>query len=197
MLSSLKTDAASSPNGIPPRFLEFADELVPVFCHLFCLILNSCTYPSSWKHALVQHVPKKGDCSNSFNYCPIALALTVAKVFETLLNFHFIKHLESINLLSDYQYGFSKARPTGDLLSHLTHIRSFSLDISKVFDRVEHKVLLAKLPAYGFTPSFCKLISSLLSDRFMPVFVDCATSASFPVSSGVPQGLVLSPKLFS
>ena len=102
MLSSLKTDAASSPNGIPPRFLEFADELVPVFCRLFCLILNACTYPSSWKHALVQPVPKKGDCSNSSNYCPIALALAVVKVFETLLNSHFIKHLESINLLSDH-----------------------------------------------------------------------------------------------
>ena len=56
---------------------------------------------------------------------------------------------------------------------------------------VWHKALLAKLPAYGFTPSFCKLISSFLS-----VVVDSATSASFPVSSGVPQGSVLSPTLF-
>ena len=69
-------------------------------------------------------------------------------------------------------------------------------DISKAFDRVWHKALFAKLPAYGFTPSFCKLISSLLSNRFISVVVDGATSASFPISSGVPLGSVLSPTLF-
>ena len=71
-----------------------------------------------------------------------------------------------------------------------------ALDISKAFDRVWHKALLAKLPAYGFTPSFCKLISSFLSNHFISVVVDGATSASFPVSSGAPQGSVLSPTLF-
>ena len=71
-----------------------------------------------------------------------------------------------------------------------------TLDISKAFDRVWHKALLAKLPAYGFIPSFCKLISSFLSNCFISVVVDSPTSASFPVSSGVPQGSVLLPTLF-
>ena len=123
VLRSLKTDKASGLDGIPPRFLkEFADELGVVLCHLFHLILISCTYPSSWKHTLVQSVSKKGDHSNPSNYRPIALILAVAKVFEILLNFHFIKHLESNNILSDHQYGFRKARSTGDLLSYLIHV---------------------------------------------------------------------------
>ena len=173
---------------------------MPVLCHLFRLILISCTYPSSCKQALVQPVNKKRDHSNPSNYSPTALTLAVTKVFKTLLNSHFIKLLESNNILSDHQYGFRKARSTGDLLFYLTHawsssLRNFgesfvvALDISKAFDRVCHKVLLAKLPAYGFTPSFCKLISSSLSNCFIAVVVHNATSASFPVSSGVLQGL--------
>ena len=49
---------------------------------------------------------------------------------------------------------------------------------------------------YGFTPSFCKLISSFLSNHFISFVVDGTIPASFPVSSGVPQGSVLSPTLF-
>ena len=86
VLRFLKTGKASGPDGIPPRFLkEFADELAPVLCCLFRLILISCTYPSSWKHALVQPVPKKGDHCNPSNYRPIALTSAVAKVFELCL----------------------------------------------------------------------------------------------------------------
>ena len=71
VLHSLKTNKASGPDGIPPRFLkEFADELAPVLCRLFCLILISCTYPSSWKHALVHPVPMKGDRSNPSQLSP-------------------------------------------------------------------------------------------------------------------------------
>ena len=166
VLRSSRTDKASGPDGIPPRFLEeFAHELAPVLCCLFRLILISCTYPPFRKHALVQPVPKKGDRSNPSNYHHIALTSAAAKVLETLLNSHFIKHLESNNLFSDHQYGFCKARSTGDLLSYLTYVWSSSLrnfgesfvialDISKAFDRVWHKALLAKLPAYGFIISF-------------------------------------------
>ena len=153
LLRSLKTDQASGPDGIPSRFLkEFADELAPVLCRIFRLVLIFCTYPSSWKHALVQPVPKKGDRSN---HRPIALTSAVAKVFETLLN-PTSSNISNQNLLSDHQYGFRKERSTGDL-SYLTHtwsssLRSFgesfvvALDISKAFDRVWYKALLAKLP---------------------------------------------------
>ena len=170
-------------------FLFLALILLLGSMHLFSLFLRRVTTPAPPTIALL---------------LSLWLLLRLSKLW---LNSHFIKHLESNNLLSDHQYGFRKARSTGDLLSYLTHawsssLRNFresfvvALDISKAFDRVWHKALLAKLPAYGFTPSFCKLISSFLSNRFISVVVDGATSAAFPVSSCVPQGSVLSPTLF-
>ena len=86
----------------------------------------------------------------------------------------------------------SKARLTDDLLSDFTHLWSSSprifkeshvvlLEISKAFDRVWHKSLLAKPPSYGFTPPLCNLISSLLSDLFISVTVGCAASTTFRV----------------
>ena len=208
VLLNLETKKAFGPDGIPPRVLkECAHELSPMLSRLFRLILKTGIYPSSWKHVLVQPVPKKGDRSNPSNYRPIALTSTISKVFETLLNAHFLRHLESHSLLSDHQYGFRKARSTGDILSYLTHVWSSSLrdygetfaialDISKAFDRVWHKALFAKLPSFGFPPSLCKLILSFLSNRSISVRVDGASSEPFPISSGVPQGSVLSPTLF-
>ena len=84
----------------------------------------------------------------------------------------------------------------GDHLLGTSENHSSSLLISLRHLAVWHNALLAKLPAYGFTPSFCKLITSFLSNRFISVAIDEATSASLPVSSGVPHGSVLSPTLF-
>ena len=70
------------------------------------------------------------------------------------------------------------------------------LDISKAFDRVWHAPLLSKLPSFGFPPFFCLLISSFLSNRSISDVVDGATSSSFSVNSGFPQGSVLSIPIF-
>ena len=70
------------------------------------------------------------------------------------------------------------------------------LDFSKVFDRVPHQRLLAKINHYGIQGQTYKWIESFLSDRSQQVIVDGAVSDKAPVVSGVPQGTVLGPLLF-
>jgi retron-type reverse transcriptase len=161
ILKSMNVRKASGPDGIPPRVLrECASELAPVLVQLFSLCLNTNTFPLCWKRAFVQPIPKKGSRSDPSNYRPIALTCVLSKIFETLLNSHFLDHLESHSLLSDHQYGFRRSRSTGDILSYLTDLwssalRDFgescvvALDISKAFDRVWHASLLSKLPSFS------------------------------------------------
>ena len=71
------------------------------------------------------------------------------------------------------------------------------LDISKAFDTVNHNLLLAKLSKLGLSPSAIAWFESYLSDRCQVTRVgDSFSSLGFP-NSGVPQGSVLGPSLFS
>jgi len=45
-------------------------------------------------------------------------------------------------------------------------IGAIIMDLSKAFDTINHKLLLSKLEAYGFSPSAVKLIRSYLSIVF-------------------------------
>ncbi len=167
--------------------------------------LSTSTFPSCWKYAYIQLVPKKGDRSNPSNYRPIALLSCFSKAFETILNRKMLKHLSAPNL-SDRQYGFLKGRSTRDLafftnsssssLCRFGETFAFVLDMSKAFDRVWHKSLLSKLPSFGFYPSLCSFISRFLSGRSISAIVDRHCSTPKPINSGVPQGSVLSPTLY-
>ena len=69
-----------------------------------------------------------------------------------------------------------------------------SLYISKAFDRVWHKGLLATLAMFGLHNNLIKWIASFLSNRSIAIRVDGFLSDS--INSGVPQGSVISPVLF-
>ncbi len=126
-LSGLNPQKAYGPDGVPPIILtNCASVLRPCLVQLFRLCLSTSTFPSFWKYAYVQLVPKKGDRSNPSSYRPIALLSCLSKAFESILNRKIQKHLSTFDLLSDSQYGFRKGGSTGDLLSLLTDSLSSS-----------------------------------------------------------------------
>ena len=71
-----------------------------------------------------------------------------------------------------------------------------SLDISKAFNRIWHKGLLAKLSMFGLHQTLIKWIGSFLSDWSIAVRVDGFLSNLHSINAGVPQGSVISPVLF-
>ena len=170
-LQRLDISKAAGPDGIPAIVLkQCAHVLATPLSKLLNLSLKNDYFPDSWKEARVQSAFKKGDHSSPSNYRPISLLPIVSKVFETLVNKSIMHYLESNQLLCDAQYGFRSKRSTADLLSLASDLWSRSLDewgesrvvdISKAFDRVWHKGLLHKLPAYSICGSALQWILSI------------------------------------
>ena len=74
--------------------------------------------------------------------------------------------------------------------------RVISLDISKAFDQVWQKALLAKLLMFGLHPTLSTWIAIFLSGRLIAIRVDGFLSRPHSINSGVPYGSVISPVLF-
>ena len=70
------------------------------------------------------------------------------------------------------------------------------IDLSKVFDCLNHNLLIAKLDAYGFTGQALKYIKSYLRDRKQRVKMNGSYS-EWRNNHGAPQGSVLGPLLFN
>uniref|UniRef100_A0A4W5Q9E1 Reverse transcriptase domain-containing protein n=1 Tax=Hucho hucho TaxID=62062 RepID=A0A4W5Q9E1_9TELE len=71
------------------------------------------------------------------------------------------------------------------------------LDLRKAFDTVNHQVLIAKLSTFNFSPSAIKWIESYLTGRTQYVSVNNHRSLVLNLRTGVPQGSILGPLLFS
>ena len=71
------------------------------------------------------------------------------------------------------------------------------LDFKKAFDTVPHQRLLFKLKNCGVNGKALEFIESFLLNRLQRVKIQDELSDPVDVQSGVPQGSVLGPLLFS
>ena len=70
------------------------------------------------------------------------------------------------------------------------------LDLSKVFDTVNHKILVRKLNRCGIRGLSLKLIKTYLSHRKQYVYITGTASDLLSINMGVSQGSTLGPLLF-
>ena len=70
------------------------------------------------------------------------------------------------------------------------------VDLRKVFDTVNHRILIRKLEHYGVRGISKKWFRSYLTNRKQFVSIDNCNSTTKTILTGVPQGLVLGPLLF-
>ena len=71
------------------------------------------------------------------------------------------------------------------------------LDLSKVFDTIDHSLLLYKLEHYGFCGIVLKWFENYISNRKQYVSYNSHESQLEDIVCGVPQGSILGPLLFN
>ena len=208
-LSSLKPRCATGLDHIPSSALIAGRSVIcyPLSSIINSSITSSC-FPSQWKCASIRPLHKGGDRTNPSNFRPISILPVPSKLLEKHVHLQLSSYLNSNNLLFPLQSGFRPSHSTQTLLLHCLDLwykaldnKKFVgvifLDITKAFDTVNHELLLSKLSNLGLSASAVSWFQSYLSNRCHITRVsDSYSSPGYP-SSGVPQGSVLGPTLFS
>lgn len=199
---------AAGPDSVSPSTLKHcADQLSPVFTDIFNTSLETCHVPACFKTSTIIPVPKKPRPSGLNDYRPVALTSVVMKSFERLV----LSHLKAITNphLDPLQFAYRANRSVDDtvnialhhILQHLdspgNYARILAVDCSSAFNTIIPAWLQHKLSQLGVPDSTCRWITDFLSDRKQCVKLGKHTSDSRSISTGSPQGCVLSPMLFS
>ena len=205
-----KMSKAIGPDGMSNLHLKkLGENGLSYLTKMFNISMATCTIPQIWKNSLVIPLLKPGkpaDESNSFR--PVSLLCPAIKILERLI----LPYLNECLPIPTFQHGFKAKHSTVTALNQLNLDISagfnfkpkpakrtvlLQLDLSKAFDMVNLTKLQDDLNKSPLPPSLKRWMNCYLRGRQARTRFRNATSSSKNVKTGVPQGAVTSPTLFS
>ena len=209
-LARLPNKVSTSPDSIPYIVLRnCALPLALPLTIIFDRMILCGRVPGVWREAIVRPVYKsKGERSSPLNYRPISLTCGTSKLMERMVCREIQNFLEKNSLSCQHQHGFISRRSC--LTSIVTTLKDFQyavdrgsfvsvvyIDYTKAFDIIPIPLLLHKCRSIGIEGSLLRWIEAFLTERKQRVKVGNCLSNEYKASSGVPQGSVIGPLLFS
>ena len=169
-----------------------------IFANFICLHFNYCMdtgeFPQEFKNTNIIPVHKKEERSDKTNYRPVTILPNLSKIYEKLIYDQLYDYFDKILLPS--QCGFRKGYSSQNyLLAMLENFKKSADDgnkfdalltnLSKAFDCIDHKLLIAKLFCCGVSPSALNLIHSYLSNRTQRIKINNSFSRRSSTVYGV------------
>jgi len=202
----------SSVDYIPTSLIK---QCPTTFSQLICTLANLSfsegAFPAMFKTASVTPLIKKAglDADTPSNYRPISNLNNISKMLERLFLARIQPHVLSSPNFNSLQSAYRPYHSTETALllslNNIYHASDnsqpsllVSLDLSAAFDTIDHSLLLSRLEtSFGITGTALSWLSSYLSNRSQVVRIGQSSSPPTCLDSGVPQGSVLGPILFS
>ncbi|PFX18122.1 LINE-1 retrotransposable element ORF2 protein [Stylophora pistillata] len=206
-IGAMKKGKAAGPDGIPAEAYKAAGPALIEKLHvLFTRIWDEEVIPSDLQDALIVTIFKKGDKANCENYRGISLLSIAGKIFARILACRLFPIAEEV--LPESQCGFRPARGTVDMIfsarqiqekcreQHKDLYKAF-IDLTKAFDSIHRPTLWKVLSKIGCPEKYIRMIRLLHDNMSASVLIDGESTESFVVKTGVKQGCVIAPTLFS
>ena len=171
-------------------------------------MLDSGIFPNGLNISKILPIFEKGDVNSVNNYQPISLLPAISKIFERIIYNQLYAYVDNNNILSKEQYIFHIKHSTelaavklvdyikNEIDGKYTPVNIY-IDLSKAFNTFNFDILLHKLHYYGVTGVSLERIRSYLTNIKQYVKFKTLESDYMDVKSGVPQGSILGPLLFS
>ncbi len=207
-LRAVNPRKATGPDGIPGAVIKTcADQLTGILTRLFNLSLSHATVPTCLKASTIIPIPKRNTIHSLNDYRPIALTSEIMKCLERSVSRHIRDCLPPS--FDPYQFAYRANRSTEDAialtlhtaLSHLenkeSYVRMLFVDYSSAFNTIIPDILCNKLLQLQIPPTTCTWIKHFLSNRPQTVRLGPHHSSTLTLSTGSPQGCVLSPLLYA
>lgn len=182
--------------------------IVPYIAHIINSCIGNSYFPRDWKLANVLPLAKVNNPTEFGQLRSISILPTFSKILEKVIELQIVSYVYRFNIIPPKQSGFRARYSCSTALSDIVDDVITSqdsgdatvlvlLDYTKAFDMIDHNIMVAILRYIGFVESASSLMFSFLSDRKQRVCLEGNKSDILVVKSGVPQGSILGPLLYS